>query len=123
VQSEIELSRVAGQNVSVLVASAVDLVADLQVFCLPGVDHAALAAAVLAALQATADAGVNQIVRASAMVQAVHQVPDVVTVNVPFTDLRKSTGTDNTFGDVDPGNVSYARLTAANTAITVTDLS
>jgi uncharacterized phage protein gp47/JayE len=123
VDTQVEAARVAGQNVLVDDATAVTVIVDLQVFCLAGVDHTALTAAVKAALLSVVNAvGVNATVRASEVVKAVHDVPDVVSVNVPFTDLRKSTATDNTFGDISCGNVAYPSLTEANIAVTVTDL-
>jgi hypothetical protein len=56
-------------------------------------------------------------------VRAVHDVAGVVTVNVPFTDLRKSTDDrQHLRRHLACGNVAYPSLTDANTTVTVTDL-
>lgn len=123
IESEVESARVAGQSVTVLAGTAVSIIADLHVYCYAGTDHAAVASAVQGAIAALVNGvGLDHTGYAAAIVRAVHDVADVVTVNVPFSDLRQSTASDGTFGDLICGNVAYPAITSADIAVTVSDL-
>lgn len=124
VSSAVTNAAVAGQAPSAFTAAAEPCVADLVVFCQAGVDTAALAVAVRTAVIAVGNSfGVGQTVRASALIQAVHDVANVVSVDIPFNDLRLASDVDGTFGDITIRNDRYAGFAAADVAVTVTELS
>jgi hypothetical protein len=125
VQSEIERPRVAGQNVSSLRRQRGRRRRRPARLLPRRRRHDALALA-SSSRDRRRDNAVGRRpdrLRALGGVKAVHDVADVVSVNVPFTDLRKSTDTDNTAGDIECGNVAYPTTAAADVAVTVTDLS
>jgi hypothetical protein len=124
VTSEVANAAIAGQGVTVLQATPIDITADLVVFCLAGTDTAALGLSVANTVMTTVNAvGVDAIARASNVVSAVHAIADAISVNVPFTDLRRTfEDPNNTFGDISCGNNAYPVLTLAGTTVLVTTL-
>lgn len=123
VDSELANATVANQTVASYVATAVPMTVDLAVYVLPGGDDATLAAQIKDALkQLVLAAGVGEIVRFSKAVQAVHAIPDIQSVTVPFMDFRKTSASDNTCGDVTPGPGAYCTLVDADITIVINDL-
>ena len=124
VQAAAEGAALLGQGVTALTAASRRAIASLTVFVNPGVDTAIVAAAVRAAVRAIVNAaGVGVKVYASDVVRAVHDVPDVVSVNVPFADLRLFTATAGTFGNLTPGSTEYLKLDDADVTVAVTVLT
>lgn len=109
------------QDVVVAQADAVALLADFEVTALDGTDEAALEAAIKAAVVAyVTGIGVGGTVLYASVIRAIMGVPGVISVNVPFNDLRRTTDTDNTDDDVVMGGWEYPTLDLDDITVTIT---
>lgn len=114
----------ANQNIVVTRATDVPVTADLTVFVVPGTDHGLTVALVRPVItQVVLGAGVGEKARFSRAVTSVHTIDVVQSMTIPFADFRKTSASDNTCGDIDPGVGGALTITDATIAVTVTDLA
>lgn len=116
---------VLDQAVTTDPSTAVPMTVVLTVFVLAGTDHTATTAAVKAAVMASVNdgTGVGDIARFSSTAAAVHDVDQVVSAALPFTDFRKTSESSGLCHDTDPTVGKNLTVAAADITVTVTDLS
>ncbi len=120
VTAEANEAAVLNQTVTVARASAERLIVNVTVFCQDGVDTTVLTAAVKEAARSVVNnTGIGETVYSSDVVGAISAVLDVVSVTVPFADLRKATSAAGTFGNVTVGANHYADLADADMTVAV----
>jgi uncharacterized phage protein gp47/JayE len=120
VQQACSAATTLGQTVTAYVATSDRIIFGCTVTAYQGTDTVALQQAVIAAAQ-----GVVNIVwpggtaYLSSVIQAIHNVLGVISVNVPFADFRRSTETAGTAHDITEQPNAYPSLATADCAVTV----
>ncbi len=121
VQSAINNIEQINQQVTAITATAVRCYAALTVYALTGTDPVALAAAVIAAVEGVVNAArCGKLAYYSDAIRAIHQIDDVVSVAIPFPDLRKFADAGGTVGDISPGPDRYLSLVDADMSVAIT---
>lgn len=124
VTAEVEAAAVLTQNVIVANAAGNAMTVDLEVFVLAGLDPVTITAAVKEPLLRIVElAGAGEGVRFSDAVRVVHDgVPDVQSIDVPFTDFRLTAAADNTCADIPAAVGKVPTLASGDITVTVTEL-
>lgn len=123
VSSEVVGAAVANQAVTAFQADPEPITAALTGFYVPGTDTALLAQAIKDAIKTIVNAGiVGGTVHASACVEAVQAVDGLVSQNIPWADLRKTSAAPGTFADLVMTAGKYPVIDDASITVTLTEL-
>jgi uncharacterized phage protein gp47/JayE len=122
VQSACDAIAQLNQDATAFTATAEPCVAEVTVFALPGVDTAALAGissdAIREVVNATETGGTAYM---SDVVQALHRISDVISVDLPLGQLRKQSDAPGA-GNITAAAGTFLTLAAADVTVTVTTL-